>query len=110
MLSNNAKAALKLADVIGIAAISCWEIALLSHRQRIFLDQRPIDWLHGVVQARSLSVLPLTIETGVRAAELHEILRDPIDCLIAATAIAHRVPLITKDDRIRQSGIVPTIW
>ncbi|MGH7490574.1 MAG: PIN domain-containing protein [bacterium] len=37
-------------------------------------------------------------------------LRDPIDCLIAATALAHHVPLITKDDRIRQSGVVPTIW
>lgn len=110
MLSNDARAALKLADVVAIAAISCWEVALLSRRQRIVLDQRPDDWLHGVVQTQNLLVLPLTIEIGVRAAELHDILRDPIDCLIAATALAYRVPLITKDDRIRKSGVVPTIW
>jgi PIN domain nuclease of toxin-antitoxin system len=56
------------------------------------------------------SILPITIETAVRAAELHDMLRDPIDCLIAVTALAHNAPLVTKDDRIRQSGVVETIW
>ncbi|MDP9361771.1 MAG: PIN domain-containing protein [Acidobacteriota bacterium] len=37
-------------------------------------------------------------------------LRDPIDCIIAATALTHGVPLVTKDDRIRQTGVVETIW
>jgi predicted nucleic acid-binding protein len=46
----------------------------------------------------------------MRAAELHDALRDPIDCLIAATALANDAPLVTKDDRIRKSGVVETIW
>ena len=57
-----------------------------------------------------LRVFPITIEIGVRAAELHDLLRDPIDCLIAATALVHDAPLVTKDDRIRKSGVVDTIW
>lgn len=57
-----------------------------------------------------LVVLPVTLDVAVRAVELHEILRDPVDCLIAATALAHNAPLITKDDRIRTSGVVETIW
>jgi predicted nucleic acid-binding protein len=34
----------------------------------------------------------------------------PVDCLIAATALTHNAPLVTKDDRIRNSGVVETIW
>jgi len=32
------------------------------------------------------------------------------DKLIAATALQYGASLITKDDAIRQSGVVPTIW
>jgi len=54
--------------------------------------------------------LPVTIEISLLAAELHDVLRDPIDCLIAATALTHGVPLVTKDERIQRSGVVATIW
>lgn len=36
--------------------------------------------------------------------------RDPSDRLIAATALAHNLPLITSDNRIHKSGEVPCIW
>ena len=109
-LSPTAKRAIVTADVVGIAAISCWEIAMLAHRQRIALDRSPADWFHEIVRVRNISVLPLTIDIGVRAAELHDILRDPIDCLIAATALTHGVALVTKDERIQRSGVMTTIW
>jgi PIN domain nuclease of toxin-antitoxin system len=109
-LSPAALRAIDFTDAIGISAISIWEVGMLSLRQRVVLDLEPVAWLQEMVEAHDISILPITIEIGVRAAELHEILRDPIDCLIAATAITHRVPLITKDDRIRGSGAVPTIW
>ena len=35
---------------------------------------------------------------------------DPADRLIAATALAHNLPLITADTRILASGEVPCIW
>jgi PIN domain nuclease of toxin-antitoxin system len=54
--------------------------------------------------------VPVTLDIAVRAAELHDILRDPIDCLIAATALIYDAPLVTKDDRIRKSGVVATMW
>jgi PIN domain nuclease of toxin-antitoxin system len=109
-LSVSAASAIDSTDVIGFAAISCWEVGMLSRRNRISLGREPRAWLHRIVDARNVSILPITIEIGVRAAELHETLRDPIDCLIAATALAHNAPLITKDDRIRTSGVVETIW
>jgi PIN domain nuclease of toxin-antitoxin system len=34
----------------------------------------------------------------------------PADRLIAATARAHRIPLVTSDERIQTSPLVQTIW
>ena len=51
----------------------------------------PLEW-HDVHQARSLPF------------------RDPVDCLIAGTAIRLGYPLITKDRAIAESGLVETTW
>lgn len=37
-------------------------------------------------------------------------LRDPWDRFIVATALALHVPLVTKDEPIRRSGLIETIW
>lgn len=105
-----ARRAIVDADSIAISAITAWEIGILSARGRIDIGPRPNDWLHEIIDANSLIVLPVTIPIAALAAELHEILRDPIDCLIAATALTHGVPLVTKDERIQRSGVVATIW
>jgi PIN domain nuclease of toxin-antitoxin system len=34
---------------------------------------------------------------------------DPADEIIAATSVVHRVPLLTRDRRIRGSRIVPLV-
>jgi PIN domain nuclease of toxin-antitoxin system len=109
-LSLAARETIDSSETIGFAAISCWEVAMLSDRRRIELDLEPALWLHNVIEARNVSILPITIEIGVLAAELQDILRNPADCLIAATALTHGVPLVTKDERIQRSGVVATIW
>jgi PIN domain nuclease of toxin-antitoxin system len=107
-LSTAARRSLINADVVAFSAVSLWEVGVLARRGRI--DLKVHDWLPKVTGVYSLVVLPVTLDVAVRAAEFHEVLRDPIDCLIAATALAHNAPLITKDDRIRTSGVVETIW
>lgn len=109
-LSTGAREAIDSSEAIGFAAISCWEVGMLSDRRRIDLDLEPALWLRNVIEARNVSILPITIEIGVLAAELQDILRNPADCLIAATALTHGVPLVTKDERIQRSGVVATIW
>jgi len=39
-----------------------------------------------------------------------DVLTDPWDRFIVATAKALDVPLVTRDQAIRDSGLVPTIW
>jgi PIN domain nuclease of toxin-antitoxin system len=95
---------------VGIAVITCWEIALLSARGRIALDTHIADWWHDVMSLPETALLPLTIDVAAAAASLTDPIRDPADRLIVATALLQGVPLVTKDERIRASGVVETIW
>jgi PIN domain nuclease of toxin-antitoxin system len=109
-LSIAARNALDAATVIGIPAIACWEVALLAERRRISIDVSAIDWLHEVIVLPRMALLPLTIDVAAAAAKLPDPIRDPVDRLIVATALQMRVPLVTKDHKIIESGVVPTIW
>jgi PIN domain nuclease of toxin-antitoxin system len=110
LLSTAADDALLTADVVAVSAITVWEIAVLHRRRRILINRDALLWIRDLESTRNLVVLPITTEIGVRAAELHETLRDPIDSLIASTALTHGLPLVTKDERIQRSGVVATIW
>jgi PIN domain nuclease of toxin-antitoxin system len=109
-LSRSAREALEKNEVIAVSAITGWEVGILARRRRIEIEGDALSWMRDLAAAQNLRLLPVTLEISAQAAELHELLRDPIDCLIAATALAHNAPLTTKDDRIRTSGVVETIW
>ena len=108
-LSAKARAVLN-ARPIGIAAITCFEITQLTERGRFALDREVTDWLEDVVALPQVAVLPLTMDVAVTAGKLRDPLRDPIDRIIVATVLHLGVPLVTKDRKIIESGVVPTIW
>lgn len=96
---------------IGVAGITIWEAARLSFRRRIVIpEELVLTWLQKLVQLPEISLLPITPEIAVVAAKLPDTVRDPADRLIVATALHHDAPLVTKDGRIRESGVVQTIW
>ena len=109
-LPTAARRAIVQADVVAFSAVTAWEVGTLARSRRIDIQLGTSDWLREVTEVHSLTVLPVTLDIAVRAAEFQETLRDPIDCLIAATALINDAPLVTKDDRIRRSGVVATIW
>ena len=87
----------------GISAIVLWEIAKLSQLGRIELN------LNDPVVENSLAgihVWPLDLEVSRVSCSL-DFSSDPAEELIAATSIVHKVPLLTRDKRIRRSKQVP---
>lgn len=58
----------------------------------------------------NVALLPLTMDVAIAAAKLPDPIRDPIDRVIVATALLQGVPLVTKDRKIIESGVVSTIW
>lgn len=86
-----------------ISAIVLWEVAKLVQLKRLELDlQAP-----AVTRAlRAVHVWPLDLDVAVASTRL-DFSGDPADEIIAATSLVHRVPLVTRDRRIRRSKLVP---
>jgi PIN domain nuclease of toxin-antitoxin system len=86
-----------------VAAIVLWELAKLAQLGRITLDLDDPDVRSALA---SLHVWPLDLSVA-RASTRLDFRGDPADELIAATSIVHRIPLLTRDRRMRRSKIVP---
>lgn len=108
-LSVKAERTLEAADRILISAITGWEIALLVSKGRLDIGADPLIWILEALARTHVEVVPLPLEAAVRSVELQQ-LRDPGDQMIVATAMDLGLPLVTKDQRIRDSGLVATIW
>ncbi len=89
----------------GISAIVLWEVAKLAQLGRIAIDVRSVEFVR--IFAR-VQVWPLDLEVCKKSTEL-DFTSDPADELIAATSIVHRVPLVTRDKKIRKSKLVPIV-
>ena len=87
------------------------EVATLLERGRIRLDRPPLQWMQDSLALPRVDLLEITPAVAVKAAELPALFPgDPADRLIAATAILESALLITKDESIRASGTVRSIW
>jgi PIN domain nuclease of toxin-antitoxin system len=112
-LSKRAKATLdearRTGEGLAISDITLLELAMLASKKRIPLDVSLESFL-SQVEAR-FSVLPMNARICASAFSLPaESFKDPADKIIAATASANGLALITADREIRKSGVVPTIW
>jgi PIN domain nuclease of toxin-antitoxin system len=110
LLTAPAISALTAAEEIGIPTLCCYELATLERRGRISVDRDFRTWIAQAVTAERMQVLPLSTDIALAAARLLWDHSDPLDRMIVATAITLRVPLVTKDERIRRFQDVATIW
>jgi len=112
-ISPNAKAAIKAARHkergLAVSAITLVEIARLSSQGRVNLIPDIETFLLDVEQR--FVVLPITANIAIQTYDLPSSFpKDPVDRIIAATALIEDLSLVTADKEIRKSRAVPTIW
>lgn len=95
---------------LAIAAISLWEAQMLHTKNRLELPVEFPEWLRRAAAPEVITVMPLDVQAVTALDRLPGRFHgDPADRLIAATALAHGLPLLTFDDRIRRSRVV-RLW
>ncbi|PYX59445.1 MAG: VapC toxin family PIN domain ribonuclease [Acidobacteria bacterium] len=94
---------------LAVSAITLWELASLVARGRI--------QAYGTVDAsvrllvEGVTVKAITPEIAALATQFpDDFSRDPADRLIGATARAEGLALVTRDENIRGSPLLKTIW
>jgi PIN domain nuclease of toxin-antitoxin system len=96
---------------LGAAAITPWEIAMLSARGRLRLGQPVETWLTAALRPEIVSLVPLSPAIAVESCRLPgQFHADPADRLIVATARLHGLTLITADEAIRSYPHLRTLW
>ena len=84
---------------------------MLVQKDRLELDRPVLVWIRQALGLGRVELAEVSPEIACLAAALPGAFPgDPADRLIAATAIAHRAVLLTKDSRIRRSRVTTTLW
>jgi PIN domain nuclease of toxin-antitoxin system len=94
---------------VGVSAITLLEIAILA-RKGVRPTRIPIDEVFRHLEGDPVfEILPFTIDIAAEWAVLGGSLPDPADRAIVSTARVRRLRLLTADQRIIDSGLVPVV-
>lgn len=96
---------------IAIASITLWEIAMMLHLGRLVPHGTPETWLTEVVERSGVVVKDISPAVATLATQFPtDSPADPADRLIAATARAEGLVLVTREAEIRASRVLKTVW
>lgn len=96
---------------IAIASITLWELAQLIDEGRVAVAGSVDGFLRDVSGRPGLTTLGITPEIAALTLLFPASFpKDPADRIIAATARAHNLPIVTKDRNMQESPLLKTIW
>jgi PIN domain nuclease of toxin-antitoxin system len=111
-LSPNAASAIRRArrgGGLAVSAITLWELAQLVARGRVQVYGSVETSVRALIE--DMTVIPITPEIAALAKQFpDDYPHDPVDRLIGATARAESLTLVTRDERIRRSPLIRTVW
>ncbi len=81
------------------SAISFWEVAMLIRLRRIFIPISAEQWQERCL-GQGVQELAVDANIATKAAAFRTMHSDPADRIIVATALHHRLPLLTSDRKI----------
>jgi PIN domain nuclease of toxin-antitoxin system len=103
------RGAIRRGEPLAVSAITLLEIAVLFGKGGVQL-RVPIEELFAALgSGTGYHVIALDVEIAAEVAGLGDMLRDPADRAIVATARIHRLRLVTSDQRIIESKLVPAV-
>jgi PIN domain nuclease of toxin-antitoxin system len=91
--------------VLYLSDASVLEIAIKNATGKLHLPESSSEWVRKQIEIWDICALPLSHKELFLSAELPWHHRDPFDRLIIATAINHKLPVITSDRIFMNYGV-----
>lgn len=104
-LSAPARKRIDSATLVGVSAITAWEVGLKAARGELKLPMEAEEWFEGVIEHHRLQVFEITPRIAFEANRLPWHHRDPADRFILATARLHHMAVVTADDNFAVYGV-----
>lgn len=83
---------------IAVSPITAWEVGLLVSKKRLTLDFEPLDWFERMIGEPGMQLAEMPAKVLIESSRLPgEPPNDPADRIIAATARAYRMAVVTRD-------------
>ncbi len=98
------------ADELFISTISSFEIVLKNRLGKLILPMTAEEWYCKAVEGYAIEEIPVSSTVAMKSASLPFLHKDPCDRIIIATALEHRMPIITADQIIPQYSGIKVIW
>lgn len=93
-----------------ISAISAFEVGQKSASGKLTLPCELGQWFSAMLKQHLITEIPVSSSIAIAATALPLIHRDPFDRIIIASAIEHRVAIITSDKTIANYPGIRTLW
>ena len=93
-------------DVIRISPITLFEVMALHTVARLQLTRPPDEWIRQAMSSAPVRIAELSPAIAIDAGRIpRDVLADPVDRLLVATARGMEATLLTADARILQYGV-----
>ena len=109
-LPRKAANALSSANAAHVSTVSAWEIAIKAKAGKIHMSGSVDDWFRTALHHYHLQEIPLASGLLCAASDLPLLHRDPFDRVLVATALAHKLTILTSDRIIPTYPGIKDVW
>ena len=98
-----------LSNELWLSPINTWEVIILVERGRVALETDPITWLRSAYTKIPFKEAPITHEVAIQSRTIDLPHQDPAYRFLVATAVVYGLTLVTADERLLLSKVVPVL-
>jgi len=103
------RAALAAGEPLAVSAVTLYELAVIVARKWIDTPLSPDAFLEDMTERFVLRAVTARISAAA-ATMPRGYPSDPLDRIIGATALVEGLKLVTADEQVRKSNVVPVVW
>lgn len=105
-LSDEALNDIRKADVAYVSSVSALEIGCKVALGKLELPLDVVEWYNKALENHDLVEIPLSGEIAMLSTKLPFLHKDPADRIIISTAMRKQLPIVTRDSRFEQYGVM----